>query len=277
MDLLQPHLYSNTAALFQAPQHCLVFNGFVAGTSPGRLWVDNAQQPRVALLWDGHHCVYVMGDAGYAPGLALLKEFVATELTSQAATRGIDFFKLAYGSSAWEKPLNDVLAGMQLHCYDRVFYRLDLAAARTAQRSALSAGYRIARITDDLLDTRSLHWIDAVADEIDLCWPARSIFLARGFGFCLLDDQGVVCWCTAEYVSRDQCGLGIETAEAQRGRGFATQTAGAFVDHCLAHCITPHWDSWRANAPSVAVAEKLGFRKVADYTVYIAQLPSHNG
>ncbi len=281
MYLLQPDSYRSAAALFHAPQHALVFNGFAAGSSPGRLWVDDAQQPHVALLWDGHYCVYVMGDAGHGPGRAMLGNFVATQLATEAAARGIAFFKLAYGSPVWEEPLNDLLAGMRLHRYDRVFYRLDPTTARGAQRTSPPDGYRIARITDELLADRSLHWIDAVAGEIELCWPARSIFMVRGFGFCLLDSQGVVCWCTAEYVSDSQdggqCGIGIETAEAQRGRGFATLTAGAFVDHCLAHGVTPHWDSWQANAPSVAVAEKLGFHKVADYSVYIAQLPSQGG
>ena len=51
-------------------------------------------------------------------------------------------------------------------------------------------------------------------------------------------------------------------------RGFATITASAFVEHALEQGLTPHWDSWKMNLPSVAVAHKVGFRLISEYAVF---------
>lgn len=53
-----------------------------------------------------------------------------------------------------------------------------------------------------------------------------------------------------------------------RGHGFATLTASAFAGHCAERGVIPHWDAWSDNLPSVAVAEKLGFRKIETYSVF---------
>jgi hypothetical protein len=55
-------------------------------------------------------------------------------------------------------------------------------------------------------------------------------------------------------------------------QGFATLTASALVSCCQSNRITPHWDSWKANLPSVAVAEKIDFRKALEYDVYLGEI-----
>lgn len=94
-------------------------------------------------------------------------------------------------------------------------------------------------------------------------------FRRAGFGFCAHDAGTIMCWCTAEYVSEGRCGIGIETVPAYQGRGFAALTASAFVEHCAGLGVVSHWDSWSGNLASVAVAEKLGFRKIETYHVFV--------
>ena len=68
-------------------------------------------------------------------------------------------------------------------------------------------------------------------------------------------------------------GIGIETLPAYQGRGFATLTATAFLQYGCARGLTPYWDAFTSNAPSLAVAEKVGFVKAADYSVFLARTP----
>jgi RimJ/RimL family protein N-acetyltransferase len=137
------------------------------------------------------------------------------------------------------------------------------------RRLRMPAGFRITAIHDHLPELAMLSNFDAVIAEIESCWTSMTAFGRAGFGFCAHDHATIVCWCTAEYVSDGQCGIGIETAAAYRGRGFATLTASALARHCAERAIIPHWDSWSGNLPSVAVAEKLGFRKIESYSVFV--------
>lgn len=54
--------------------------------------------------------------------------------------------------------------------------------------------------------------------------------------------------------------------------GLATLTARAFVVRCVREGIAPHWDCWTTNLPSVAVAEKVGFVKALEYTVWFGKM-----
>jgi hypothetical protein len=53
------------------------------------------------------------------------------------------------------------------------------------------------------------------------------------------DDRSIACWRTAEYASAGQCGIGIATI-----RGVA-------------------------DTPSVAIAEKAGFREIETYSILV--------
>jgi RimJ/RimL family protein N-acetyltransferase len=86
------------------------------------------------------------------------------------------------------------------------------------------------------------------------------------------DRYEVVSWCTAEYVSPGQCGIGIETIEAYQRQGFAKVTANAFLQHALSLGWQMYWDTWQGNIASVHVAQNLGFRKLVDYSVLLVQL-----
>ena len=70
------------------------------------------------------------------------------------------------------------------------------------------------------------------------------------------------------YASGSNFELGLATDLAFRGQGLATGVASACVDYCQAEYITPHWHCWADNLPSVAVAEKVGFKKSLIYSTY---------
>jgi len=83
----------------------------------------------------------------------------------------------------------------------------------------------------------------------------------------------IASWCLSVFASGMHFELGLATVpdyadEYIRGRGHATLTAAACVEHCVEHGLTPHWHCWEDNAPSIRVAEKVGFERPERYTVY---------
>jgi RimJ/RimL family protein N-acetyltransferase len=242
--------------LFGAEHLALVIDAVIAGNSPARVWADDLVTPRTALAWDGAHCVYLAGAPGHETACRELFE-------REIATAGRGIFKLhATGAAA-----SAVFTRHSLHPRERVLYRGERPAV-TGWQQRMPAGYQISAIGDQFPGLRTLGNFAAVTAEIRSCWNSLADFRRAGFGFCAHDAATIVCWCTAEYVSDGQCGIGIETVAAHRGRGFATLTASAFAEHCADRGIVPHWDAWSDNLPSVAVAEKLGFRKIETYTVF---------
>jgi RimJ/RimL family protein N-acetyltransferase len=147
---------------------------------------------------------------------------------------------------------------------DRPTYFYGYAGAQPPQVAPPRvANVRIVPIDDALLHDSTLENGALIREEIGSMWPSLDRFSAHGFGYAAVLGRAALCWCTAEYVSASDCGIGIATVPAYERRGLATATAAAFVSHCVERRITPYWECGSDNLPSIRVAEKLGFRLLA--------------
>lgn len=245
MEHLDNRAADRVQHLFAAPHLALLVDAVAAGNSPARIWVDAADAPATALIWDGFYSFYLGG--------AVDRPAEWRDLLDREVLPGREFLKADAAGGA-------VLAGIKGRWRDRVFLR------GGPPPPVAPGAFRVDPIDDDRL---ALVNGGEVRAEIAQCWPAPDDFRRAGFGFVAHDGTTIASWCTAEYVSDGKCGIGIETVKAYQGRGLATRTAHAFVTHCAERGVTPHWDAWADNAPSLAVARKVGFREVDTYRVFV--------
>jgi len=62
--------------------------------------------------------------------------------------------------------------------------------------------------------------------------------------------------------------IDIETEENHRRKGLAYAMATEFIKDCLKNRLIPQWDCVESNPNSYNMAEKLGFEKIHENTVY---------
>lgn len=268
---LEPSEYHKARPLFPGQHLSLVMEAVIAGNSPGELWVDARESPQSALLWDRAHGFYLAGVASNSDFNREAGRLLAQDLLPQASGRGIRIIKVYPAGSSWEPLAPTLFPGVPLEWNERVFYRL-ASLKITHWQERIPPGFSLAPLEQSLLQRTSLKNIEAVIEEIQSCWNSLDLFWKYGFGYCLYRADEVVGWCTTEYASRGQCGIGIETIEEFTNRGFATLTACACAARCLSTAITPYWDSWKWNRPSTAVAEKVGFEKTCEYGTFLGKL-----
>jgi len=243
--------------LFATEHLELLIDAIAAGTSPAQVWCDDLASPRCALVWDGAHNVYLVGAVDRPDQWRRLFDVEVAPVA-----RGT--LKLHVSEAA----TSSVFGGDALPRRERVLYRGG-RGVDASRLENLPTGFEISSINERFADLAALRNAADVIAEIESCWTTLAAFQQRGFGFCAHDAEQIVCWCTAEYVSASRCGIGIETVATHRGQGFATRTATAFAQDCLARRVVPYWDAWTSNLPSVAVAQKLGFRVAETYTVLV--------
>ena len=271
VDELAPAAYARVLPLIEgAPfrYSTLVVRAVAAGTCLGRIWVDDADHPSAALMWDQGGYYFLLGDAHNDDFNSALARLIAEEVAPQAVAHGFDAFKVDYSPDGWAERVPTIFSTASLVERERVCLALD-GPGLTDWAARIPEGYQLRQIDSALLASLDPPSRAALTGEIACCWRSTEYFLGQGFGFCVVRGEELVAWSTAEYVSGRDTGIGIETKEEYRGRGFATAAAAAFVDHCQTHGLTPYWDSWRSNAPSVAVGRKVGFRELLGYTVYL--------
>jgi RimJ/RimL family protein N-acetyltransferase len=103
-----------------------------------------------------------------------------------------------------------------------------------------------------------------VKSEIEWMWSSPERFREKGFGYAAVKEAKIICWCTAEYVSENKCGIGIEVIKEFQNKGIATATTAHFLEHCLNQNIVAHWECDQDNVGSIRVAEKVGFERTEE-------------
>lgn len=256
--------FNTVRPLFDQPHLSFVIEAVIAGNSNGDIWVDDPSHPQTVVLWD-------KGPRYYLAGRADNQRF-NEELNRIVNEIPLGPYLIACcTSTAWDSKLSGIFAGRLFKKRQRCLYRLNRLQIPN-WRDQILPGFSVARIDKELLKDEKLVNLDDLAGEIRSMWPSVDGFLENAFGFCMLHNQNeIACWCTAEYVSGSQLGIGIETVNRYERQSLATLTASAFAEHCLSNRLEAHWDSWADNIPSVRVAEKVGFGKVLDYYVYQGQ------
>jgi len=200
-----------------------------------------------------------------------MSQMIKDQFIPEGTKRRLGMFKVYYTSEFGKSRIAGLFNHMPLIEAERSLYVFPNENILN-NKNLIPTGFHVQQIDKNLLSS-NLKNIQDVISEIESCWNTLKHFLDKGFGFCLLNNNEVACWCTAEYVSDGRCGIGIETVEQFMNRGFATLTTNAFLEYCVSNQIAAHWDSWKANLPSIKVAEKVGFKKELDYSVFLGKFP----
>jgi RimJ/RimL family protein N-acetyltransferase len=268
--------YQTVVPLFEAapPAYAqLVIRSVVAGNAPGRVWVDDAGQPRSVLVWDKGQCFDLAGTADNGAFNAAAAELIHTQIAPDLAARGLTLIKVRYATPEWEPVIPDLFPATLTRRERRLYTFAAAHLPDWAER--VPPGCALVPIDEALLARADLQNRERVWEEIACCWTAR--FFEQGLGIAALHDTAIVGWCTGEYASGQQIGIGIETITTYQGRGLATLMAAAFVAHCQARDLVPYWDCWASNAPSRAVAEKAGFVLAREYPAFFGPLQGGDG
>ena len=223
----------------------------LTGRQPGRLFADDPERPRAALLCR----TYGFYPAGH-PESTALRAFIAD------APAEADVFDTLYGymvDDAWRAALladhgDDltVIGREAFHFPDDVPVPV-IEPPADVRLVPLDAS--LAKRVDDEL-----------GQLIGAFWGGYDAFSAGGFGSCALIDGAVASVAYAIAVSDRTANIDIETAAPFRRRGIATLTGTAFIAACRARGLTPTWGCDTANTASAALARKIGFIQDAPYT-----------
>ncbi|NLE43265.1 MAG: GNAT family N-acetyltransferase [Chloroflexi bacterium] len=122
-----------------------------------------------------------------------------------------------------------------------------------------------------LLTPADLSLLEAAPVELrESCWPSVEALLHEGVVACAVVDGRVAATALSSAHSQRYADVGVYTAEAHRGRGYATTAASLVARRLQERGLTPVWGAGSHNIASLRVAGKLGFREVGRRTYVIA-------
>ena len=263
--------YKNIKPFFTGPEFDLLLSAVQEGNSPAQIWTDDRYNPRSAFLWDkANNVFYLSGDENNREFNNDLTEILGRKVIPELRLKHGMHFRLRATSEAWTSQLSSIFIKADLKPGRYMFFSLK-SLAKLNLAAKMPAGFKLEMIDEDFLFSSGYDNIEFVIGEVRQMWPSIDRFIDHGFGFSLVTSGKVVSWCTSEYVSKDRCGIGIETLREYQNRGLATIAASAFVEHSLQRGIKPHWECDVENLVSRRVAEKIGFMKELDYPIHFGR------
>lgn len=249
-------------ALFRPLAHHLAVGSVLSGRSNGAVYVDDPLNPAAAVLWSGTR-IYLAGTVGEPAPNSHLDTFFMEQLWLRVKKAGLEGF-LLYLGPGWASTINEDLVGIHLHSGQRHYYSLQ--STEFEENYELPGNCQLRRVDWSLLEVESLANRALLMAEMKSERPSIADFLAKSFGYCIVQEQTIAAWCLSEYNLEDRCEVGIMTAEGHRRRGLAKITAAALIEEARQRGITRiGWHCWADNLPSRATAQALGFQLIEVY------------
>jgi RimJ/RimL family protein N-acetyltransferase len=247
---LPRHAYEGVRPLFAKLDYHLSIAAVIEGTMPGRILADDAAEPGAALISSPEGSYLASAGPPDDGAIAFGREAVGRMLAEWGE---ISLFTLP----AWERRAEDLFLGRRYGLAPRRRYGLRALAGDWHEH--VPAGLTLARLDAALFARPDLgdHHIQRWARGN---WGSVEAFLARGFGFMLLDGERAASWCLADSASGARCEVGIHTHPDYRRRGLATAVVAAAAAHALSQGYDEvGWHCGEENVGSQGVAEKVGF------------------
>lgn len=253
---------------FRGKQFDMIISSIAEGNNEARLWMDNGTSAQLAFLWDkGNNVFYFGGESGDPQFLKDISKRVRQEIRNCAIDENCPHFQVYEHGEIFKGRAIEIFKDYDLSQIRKVFYESD-GTKLMAEPDKIENEVTIVPIDRSLLHASGIRNVEFIRQEVEWMWSSIDRYYEKGFGFAAIDTDKAICWCTAEYVSKEMCGIGIETLADYQNQGIATATATVFVRYCFENNIIPHWECDVENRASVRVAEKVGFHKVEQAIFY---------
>lgn len=257
---------------FPGSQPEMVLDSVVEGNTVAQLWhISQPDNNVVCLLWDkGNNVFYLSGQLVVPETIKDLASLFNSHIKEKAIRERLSYFTVKPLSASLENSITDIFHNISLHKIHKLFYTFRAPKVKSIPNPRLE-GIQYHSINADFLDEGRFENNREVKYEIEWMWPSLERFWENGFGTAAVIDANIICWCTAEYVSKSKCGVGIEVIDEFQNKGIATGTTAHFLEQCLNRNIVAHWECDQDNIGSVRVAEKVGFEKIEETVFWSGQ------
>lgn len=240
----------------------------VEGINPGRIFVDDVDQPSSGLVWLGNNDgFFFIGDEENLAFNQDIHIFIDQFIKPEASKVGLTWFEAIGDHAKWDGTIKKVFEQRKLMSWSQRIYRLSKAEYRPSDEPVLEPGYEVVPITKSLFENqdRAIHNIAFLNSKIVEFWSTPERFLQHGIGFCAVKNHEITSICFSGFAVGNVHCVAIETLEAHRGKKLAQMLTHRFVNACFQKESIAYWDCMETNKPSIAVAEKVGLHYIKHY------------
>jgi len=246
-------------------QHLPVFS-IINGNHPGRIFVDDTNNPKTAIVWAIGRWAYIDGRTDNTAFNRSLPNFISESVIPDSKNKlKMNWFELyAGGAPKWEKIIDQTVKQFDaskhfesVYIWDRQTY----SAFRSKYKPPTDVSIKK---SDVLLLTEKARRSSFVTKK----FKNKTTF---GFKVMSRNEELVVCRSTGFELGNIFMVDVITHDDGHRKKGYATLACVALLDFSLENDLAPLWETTEDNIGSQRLAKKLGFIKDQTYPVFAVE------
>ena len=220
------------------------------GLQQGEVYVDNKDNPSVALIW--HYC-------GFA--------YIVGKYDMDSIR---DIQKMMHNPSRWYSNRMVLQTGTDSKLQEMI---LSDSAINKRERyifNYVNENISMPEFADCNLREITAENYDLLYGQIipSFSWESKERFLRNGYGYCLMKDKKFLASAFSSGISKDYVDIGVETAGEFRGKGYGKIVALAMVKETLRRKKKPAWACDTLNEGSMRLACSVGFEVCGTHPWY---------
>ncbi|MCP4706278.1 MAG: GNAT family N-acetyltransferase [candidate division Zixibacteria bacterium] len=243
-------------------QHLPVFS-IINGNHPGRIFVDNKNNPKTAIAWATGRWAYIDGCSNNTDFNRSLLKFINETIISDSKNKlKMDWFELyTCGVPEWEEIISKTVKEFDSSKHFESVYIWD--------KTKFSNYREYYKFPVNLtVKKNNFRLLSEKAQRSSLV-PKR-FKTKTTYGFSVLSKEEELAHCRSTGFEVDnKFMINVITHDAnQRKKGYAEMASVALLDFCIENKLIPLWETTEDNIGSQRLAKKLGFVKDQTYPVY---------
>jgi len=245
------------------------FSGIVAGECKGEIWVDDLENPNIALVYSFAVGGFsIIGEPMNPEGYIKFETFMMENMLSKLKSKGIGCFEFTIESEKAKPYILNVFKDKVIETEDEYVFRKNDKYNKTI---IIPEGYQILKVDSSFLEKLGNNVFDNqrfLTERLLESWGTYKDFLSKSVGFVAVDKNRIVAVVIGTARFKNIIAINIETEDSHRKKGLAIVLTHYFVNECVDNGLIAQWDCMDSNIASKATVEKASFKFLKKNRVY---------
>lgn len=193
----------------------------VENINPGRIFVDDINNPVSGLIWLGNNDGFIFfGSEQNEVFNNELNHFISNVIASEAKKVHLKWFEGVGNHEKWNNIIERVFEHRKLESWNQRVYILHKADYKGNYKPAIEQEYKVIKICNTLFENKnnSITNIEFLQSKILEFWSSPESFFNSGLGYCIVYKNEIVSVCFSGFVVGKVHCIDIETLETHQGK-----------------------------------------------------------
>jgi hypothetical protein len=260
MIILPENQYKKALPILQeVPFNNLFARAVVRRSVSGKVYADNETNPEVFYIVHPYGMSLLIGNWQNKTFIEQFKKYIKNDQFNRTKADWMQAYPAHWNSEIEKLQLEH---NLPIKMFTRVNFKFNQTSYLQKTKPGLAEDIKVVR-TDELLFSQ----MQGTVVPLNF-WNNADDFFKNGYGFSCLYQNQLAATAYSAFLLPPYLEIGIETAEAFRGKGLAQIACSALIEYCLANHLEPVWACRKDNTGSYILAQKLGFKPLLELPYY---------